>query len=149
MPLTLDFDTLALLNQWVRCTLQSIITYHLTTTNILPRRPAMMGMTDYHFLVAYNRDNPDDIVGFEILDFSYFIPHLYEPGVVPQLDMCFDVQMSELVIDPEGKVYFKTKDTQLTGVTLQEVLEWAYEEFVLSRVFELRPQLVKAQTLPP
>jgi hypothetical protein len=27
VPLTLDFDTLALLNQRVRCTLQSIITY--------------------------------------------------------------------------------------------------------------------------
>jgi uncharacterized protein YceK len=41
-PLTLDFDTLALpfdrlrttLNQRVRCTLQDVITYHLTTTKI-------------------------------------------------------------------------------------------------------------------
>ena len=31
MPLTLDFDTLALLNQRIHCTLQSIITYHVTT----------------------------------------------------------------------------------------------------------------------
>jgi uncharacterized protein YuzE len=117
----------------------------ILTINILPRRSAVMEMTDYHFLVAYDRDNTDEIVGFEILDFSYFIPHLYKPGVVPQLDMRFDVQVSEPVIEPKGRVYFKTKDTQLTGVTLHEVLEWAYEEFVLSRVFELRPQLVKAQ----
>jgi hypothetical protein len=34
VPLTLDFDTLALLNQRVRCTLQSIITYHLTTNQL-------------------------------------------------------------------------------------------------------------------
>ena len=118
----------------------------ILTINILPRRPAVMGMTDYHFLVAYARDKPDEIVGFEILDFSYFIPHLYEPGVVPQLDMRFDVQVSEPVIEPEGKVHFKTRDIQLTGVTLHEVLEWAYEEFVLSKAFELRPRLVKAQT---
>jgi len=83
-------------------------------------------------------------IGFEILDFSYFIPHLYEPGVVPQLDMRFDVQVSEPVIEPQGKVYFKSKDTQLTGVTLHEVLKWAYEEFILSKAFGLRPRLVKA-----
>lgn len=120
----------------------------ILTINILPRQSAVMGMTDYHFLVAYDRDNPAEIVGFEILDFSYFIPHLYEPGVVPQLDIRFDVQVSEPIIEPEGKVYFKTRDTQLSSVTLHEVLEWAYEEFVLSKVFEVRPQLVKAQTLP-
>ena len=119
----------------------------ILTINILPRQPAVMGMTDYHFLIGYDRDNPDEIVGFEILDFSYFIPHLYEPGVVPQLDMYFDVQVSEPIVEPEGKVYFKTRDTQLTSATLPEVLEWAYEEFVLSKAFELRPQLVRAQTL--
>jgi hypothetical protein len=30
-PLTFDFDTLTLLNQRVRCTLQDVITYHLIT----------------------------------------------------------------------------------------------------------------------
>jgi len=100
-------------------------------------------LTEYHFFIRYSKENGGEIVGFEILDF-YFIPHLYEPGVVPQLDMRFDVQVSEPVIEPEGKVHFKTKDIQLTGVTLHEVLEWAYEEFVLSKAFELRPRLVSS-----
>jgi hypothetical protein len=118
----------------------------ILSLNILPNRSAVMDMTEHHFFIRYSKENGDEIVGFEILDFSYFIPHLHKPGVVPQLDMRFDVQVSEPVIEPDGKVHFKTKDIQLTGVTLHEVLEWAYEEFVLSKAFELRPRLVKAQT---
>lgn len=95
----------------------------ILSLNILPNRSAVMDMTEHHFFIRYSKENSDEIVGFEILDFSYFIPHLYEPGVVPQLDMHFDVQVSEPVIEPEGKVHFKTKDIQLTGVTLHEVLE--------------------------
>jgi uncharacterized protein YuzE len=117
----------------------------ILSLNILPNRSAVMDMTEYHFFIRYSKENRGEIVGFEILDFSYFIPHLYEPGVVPQLDMLFDVQVSEPVIEPESKVYFKTKDTRLTGATLHKVLEWAYEEFVLSKALELRPQLVRAQ----
>lgn len=112
---------------------------------ILPPRPAVMGITDYGFLVGYNQDNEDEIVSFEILDFAtYFMPHLHEPGVVPEMDLRFDVQVSEPVTEPGQEPYFKVVGTGPTNATLQEVLEWAYREFVLKRVPELSPQLVGA-----
>ena len=81
---------------------------------ILPRRPSRTSGNEHDFLILYDWDNPDEIVGFEILDFSLLVPHLYEPGVVPAVDLRFEV---------EG--------TSLTNVTLIEVLEWAYRHFVL------------------
>jgi len=106
----------------------------ILTINILPRRPSVMGTTRYNFLVAYDRANKDEIVGFEILDFSYFVPHMYEPGVVPALNSRFDVQVSEPIIQPGGQVSFQVRETPLTDATLHQVLEWTYQEFVLKRI---------------
>jgi len=88
----------------------------ILSLNILPHRSAQTGITDYGFQICYDWDNHEEIVGFEILDFSYFIPHLYEPGVVPEVKMRFDVQ-----------------DSDLTNVTLHEVLEWAYRRYILCK----------------
>ncbi len=89
---------------------------------ILPPRPARVDETKYGLIVRYNWDKPDEVVGFECLDFSLLIPHLAEPGVVPQLDLRFDV---------EG--------TTLLNVTLTEVLHWAYERYVLRRPTVAQP----------
>lgn len=83
---------------------------------VLPPRPARVDETRYGLIVRYHWDKPDEIVGFECLDFSLLIPHLAEPGVVPQLDLRFDV---------EG--------TRLVKATSTEVLHWAYERYVLQR----------------
>jgi uncharacterized protein YuzE len=92
---------------------------------ILPPRPARVDETRYGLMVRYDWDKPDEIVGFECLDFSLLIPHLAEPGVVPQLDLRFDV---------EG--------TKLMMATLTEVLHWAYEWYVLQRNTVTRPHSV-------
>jgi uncharacterized protein YuzE len=83
---------------------------------ILPSRPARVDETKYGLMVRYDWDEPDEVVGFECLDFSLLIPHLAEPGVVPELEMCFEI---------EG--------TEVRDATLQEVLNWAYERYVLQR----------------
>ena len=82
----------------------------------LSPRPARVDETKYGLMVRYDWDEPDEIVGFECLDFSLLIPHLAEPGVVPELEMCFDI---------EG--------TEMRGASLREVLRWAYERHVLQR----------------
>jgi uncharacterized protein YuzE len=82
---------------------------------ILPSRPARVDETKYGLMVRYDWDEPEEIVGFECLD-SLLIPHLAEPGVVPELEMRFDVE-----------------DAEVRDATLQEVLHWAYEWYVLQR----------------
>ena len=92
---------------------------------ILPPRPARVDETRYGLIVRYDWDKPDEVVGFECLDFSLLIPHLAEPGVVPKLDLRFDV---------EG--------TTLMNATLTEVLHWAYERYVLRRPTVVQPHPV-------
>jgi uncharacterized protein YuzE len=94
---------------------------------ILPPRPARVDETKYGLMVRYDWDKPDEVAGFECLDFSLLIPHLAEPGVVPKLDLRFDV---------EG--------TTLMNVTLTEVLHWAYERYVLRRTTVAPPHPVPA-----
>jgi uncharacterized protein YuzE len=89
---------------------------------ILPPRPARVDETKYGLMVRYDWDKPGQVVGFECLDFSLLIPHLAEPGVVPELDLRFDV---------EG--------TTLVNATLTEVLHWAYERYVLQRPTVAQP----------
>lgn len=83
---------------------------------ILPRRRSVMDHTAHGFHYCADQDDPDEIVGFEIWDFAYFIPHLYEAGVIPKIQERFDVL-----------------GTELRNVTLQEVLEWVYQRFVLEQ----------------
>jgi hypothetical protein len=99
---------------------------------ILPNRPSIVGGGEHGFLIHYDQGHNHEISGFEILDFSDFIPHLYEPGVVPALSMRFDVQKTIVSVDPDGTVHRHTIDTDLRGVTLHEALEWAYHEYVLA-----------------
>ncbi|MFQ6014493.1 MAG: DUF2283 domain-containing protein [Anaerolineae bacterium] len=80
----------------------------------LPKRPARMEETDCDFYIRYDWDDPSKIVGFEWLDFSVYFNALDEPGVIPELDMRFDVV-----------------GVNLTNATLREVLQWAYRTFVL------------------
>lgn len=82
----------------------------------LPKRPARMAETDYDFYVRYDWDNPEEVVGFEWLGFSSYFSALEEPGVIPELDLRFDVA-----------------GTELKGLTLKELLRWAYERYVLKR----------------
>jgi hypothetical protein len=81
---------------------------------ILPERPAKVEETKYGFMVRYDWDDPEVIVGFESLDFSLLVPHLAEHGVIPDVRMRFDV---------EG--------ASLKNTTLREVLIWAYQRYVL------------------
>jgi hypothetical protein len=81
---------------------------------ILPKRPARMDETDYDFYIRYDWDNPEEIVGFEWLDFSRYFNAIDDDGVIPDLEMRFDI---------EG--------TNLKGLTLKEVLRWAYRRYVL------------------
>lgn len=84
---------------------------------IPPRRPSRASGNEYDFLILHDWEDPDEIVGFEILDFSLLVPHLHEPGVVPAVDWRFQVE-----------------DTALTNASLTEVLEWAYRHYVLRYV---------------
>jgi uncharacterized protein YuzE len=78
-----------------------------------PRQPAAVLETDYDFYIRYDRHNQHEIVGFECLDFSRFVPHIYDPAITPQLDLRFDV---------EG--------TPLHNASLQEILIWVYETHI-------------------
>lgn len=88
--------------------------------HISPDRPACEEMTEYDFYIRYDQENLDEIIGFKILDFSHFISHIDEKGVIPKIDFLFDV--------PE--LYRKS-------ITLKELIERAYVEFVLNREPEL------------
>ncbi len=81
---------------------------------ILPARPTHTSMTEYDFYIRHDTERPDEIVGFQILQFSLFVPHLHESGVVPDVSYRFDVV-----------------DTDLKGLRLKEVIEWAYWRYVL------------------
>jgi len=73
-----------------------------------------MAETDYDFYIRYDWENPDQIVGFEWLDFSAYFGMLDEPGVIPDVDFLFHIA-----------------GTPHTGLTLKEVLRWAYQHYVL------------------
>jgi hypothetical protein len=69
---------------------------------------------EFDLFILYDWDNHEEIVGFEIHDFAdFFIPHLYEQGAIPDLDMTFDVPGTEVQDTP-----------------LRDVLEWAYRRYV-------------------
>jgi hypothetical protein len=95
---------------------------------ILPERPAKVEETKYGFMVRYDWDDPNVIVGFECLDFSLLVPHLAERGVLPDLRMRFDI---------EG--------TGLKNATLREVLIWAYQRYVLKPLTAPSEALLAAQ----
>lgn len=95
---------------------------------ILPERPARVEETKYGLMVRYDWDEPEEIVGFECLDFSLLVPHLAERGVLPEIRMKFDV---------EG--------TDLKDATLREVLIWAYQRYVLKPLMAPREALLAAQ----
>lgn len=82
--------------------------------SLAPGRPSVTSGNEFDFFILYDWDNRDDIVGFEIHDFAdFFIPHLYELGAVPDMDMTFDVQ-----------------GTEIKDAPLRDVLEWAYRRYV-------------------
>lgn len=109
------------------------VTYHRAKDTLylrtLPKRPATMDVTDYGFYIRYDWDNPDEIVGFEWLGFSAYINTLDEPGVIPDLEMRFDI---------EG--------TDLKGLTLKEVLRWAYHRYVLCDLSAELPEVREVAT---
>jgi hypothetical protein len=83
--------------------------------DILPKRRAILEGGTYHFFVRQDKQT-GEVVGFEAWDFAYLIPYLHEPGVIPDPDQRFDV--------PGANLY---------DVTLPQVLEWAYQRFILER----------------
>ena len=113
---------------------------------ILPSRPALMGGGEYGCLIGYADDGSREVVSFEILDFTRFIAHIYEPGVLPELSARFDVVETEISVDPGGAVHRETRDTGLRNVTLREALEWAYHHYILSRL--LPPFLARPERQP-
>ena len=84
--------------------------------HISPDRPALEEMTEYDFYIRYDQQNIHELVGFKILDFSHFVSHVDEKGILPKIDSLFDV--------PE--LYLKS-------ITLKGLIEKAYVEFVLNR----------------
>lgn len=98
---------------------------------VLPKRPARMAETDYDFYIRYDWDDPSQIVGFEWLGFSAYFSALDEPSVIPEVDMTFDVV-----------------GTDLKGLTLKNVLRWAYERYVLKREAELAAKVIRPATVP-
>jgi len=108
--------------------------HDILAAHIPPRRRMKMGWGRHGFLIGYDWECESEIVGFEILDFSTFVSHLHELGVLPELNTRFDVQQTTVRVDPDGTVHRETQDTGLRGLTLTEVLEWAYHTFILARV---------------
>lgn len=116
---------------------------------IPPPRPARMGGGEYGCMIGYADDNTREVVSFEILDFSRFITHLHEPGVLPEMDARFDVVETEVSVDADdGTVHRETHDTGLRNVTLREALEWAYRHYILSHLPNLHPIRVQRQHVP-
>ena len=91
---------------------------------ILPTRPAVLEETGFEFYIRYNAHSLDEVVGFEWLGFAEHFPAVDEPGIIPELPLRFAIEGTELV-----------------GLTLREVLHWAYEQYVLrwSAVEKSRP----------
>lgn len=94
---------------------------------ILPPRPAVLEETGFEFYVRYDAHNPDEAVGFEWLGFAEHFPAMDEPGIIPELPLRFAI---------EG--------TALTGLTLKEVLRWAYEQYVLRWPVAEKPRPIPA-----
>ncbi len=88
----------------------------ILSIHILPKRPAKTGGGEEDFFIRYDWDDPNIIVGFEILDFSLVIPKIYSREIVPELSMRFSI-----------------RGTEVTDLSLQEVLEWAYLAFILRK----------------
>ena len=84
----------------------------------LPQRAAKVEEMEHGLLVRYDWENLDEVVGFEILDFSMFVPRLGQPDALPELDMRFDVESSNL-----------------EDATLRDVLLWAYRRYILDERF--------------
>ncbi len=84
---------------------------------IPPLRPSRAEGNENDFLILRDWGNRDEIVGFEVLDFSLFVPHIYELDALPQIELRFNVD-----------------GTEMRGVTLREVLEWAYKNFIVTRL---------------
>lgn len=84
---------------------------------ILPLRPSRAEGDENDFLILRDWDNRAEIVGFEVLDFSLFVPHIYELDALPPIELRFDVD-----------------GTEMRGVTLREVLEWAYKNFIVMQL---------------
>lgn len=117
---------------------------------IIEQTPSVVGCTEHgHVLVHYDGEQPDRIVGLEILDFSALVPHLHEPGVLPEMDARFDVLETEVSVDvDDGTVHRETHDTGLRNVTLREALEWAYRHYILSHLPDLHPVQARHQHVP-
>ena len=88
----------------------------ILSIHILPKRPAKTGGGEDDFLIRYDWDDPQTIVGFEILDFSLIIPKIHNREIVPELPKRFSI-----------------KGTDVSDLSLQEVLEWAYLVFILRK----------------
>jgi len=88
----------------------------ILSIHILPKRPARTGGNTSDFLIRYDWDDPNTIVGFEILDFSLCVPKIYSREVVPELPFKFSIT-----------------GTEISGLSLQEILEWAYLAFILRK----------------
>lgn len=91
---------------------------------ILPLRPSRAEGDENDFLILRDWDNRDEIVGFEILDFSLFVPHIYDLDALPQIELRFNVD-----------------GTEMHSVTLREVLEWAYKNFIVMRLPSVREEV--------
>lgn len=84
-------------------------------------KPAYESMTEYDFYIFHDMDRPSDIVGFKIIEFSQFITHINEKDVLPKLNLKFNVP-----------------DLNLKSVSLKQLIENAYNKFILKR--EKQPQ---------
>ncbi|MFQ5630330.1 MAG: hypothetical protein ACE5I1_16285, partial [bacterium] len=63
----------------------------ILSIQILPIRPARTGNEKCDFFIRSGWDEPEKIVGFEILDFSLMIPKIYNKKIVPELPMRFSI----------------------------------------------------------
>jgi hypothetical protein len=91
---------------------------------IPPLRPSRTEGDENDFLILRDWDNRGEIVGFEVLDFSLFVPRIYDLDALPQIELRFDVD-----------------GTEMRGVTLREVLEWAYKNFIVMRLPFVREEI--------
>ena len=91
---------------------------------ISPLRPSRAEGDENDFLILRDWDNRDEIVGFEVLDFCLFVPHIYDLDALPQIELHFDVD-----------------GTEMRGATLREVLEWAYKNFIVMRLPFVREEI--------
>jgi len=82
--------------------------------HILPYGSARLREVAEDFLVCYDWDDPEQVVGFEVHYFSLFDPaELDDPALAPYLEMHFDVV-----------------DSDLQNASLQDVLVWARQRFL-------------------